>query len=64
MPSSMLLVNQRVPVAGMMSQLDRLAGLQRLGAARIDRRVQPFVEMDEVARIEPDAEERVAEMAL
>ena len=64
MPSSMLEVNHGVPVAGMMSSWIAWPDCRRLAAAGIDRRVHPFVEMDEVAGIEPDTEERGAEVAL
>src|SRR5437868_3005228 len=45
-------------------ELDRLSRLQALAAPGIDRRVHPFVEMDEMAGIEPDVEKAVAETAL
>ena len=64
MPSSMLLREVGVPVAGMMSNWIAWPDCSRSVAAGIDRRVHPLVEMDEVARIEDDAEERIAEVAL
>ena len=64
MPSSMFVVKYGVPVAGMMSTWNAIPDRSSIVEPGADRRVHPLVEVDLVARVEEDAEERVAEVAV
>ena len=63
-PSSMFVVKYSVPVAGMMSTCNAMPERSSIARSRRHRRVHPLVEMDLVAGVEEDAEERVAQVAV